>query len=515
MKPINLLSLAQAFDTLDENSYKNFLSCYDIQIEEHGIKKHKHEINSLKGLIQALNSNQTILHHFYVGYLIPQKEFDLLRFGENYIINIELKEQESEEKIQEQLIENKYYLSSLDKTIYCYTFTSSDSQLYYLNSNDTLEKIDFENLIEHLINQELQHIDNIDALFKPSNYLVSPFNDTEKFLENKYFLTDHQQMIQKDILQTLEKSPSTPFFSITGEAGTGKTLLTYDTAKKAIENNQKVLVIHCGNLNDGHHALNKQDKWEIISIKEYSNEDRMTKILTIKKDLSPYNLIIIDEVQRVRKNQLDSIISTIKKHNKKCIFSYDGKQTLSKKEIDANIPQIISSLPSIREYKLTNKIRTSQSIAAFIKMLLDKKENCQSDKQKINKDDIEITYFNNNKDVKVYLEILHKIHYKKDWKNLRFTPQLYIQEYEEYALSHISETAHEVIGQEFDQVCVVIDKYFYYDENHKLDYRNKSYYDTAKMLFQNLTRARNKIHLILLNNQELLNRCLSILNTTN
>ncbi|WP_052306434.1 DNA/RNA helicase domain-containing protein [Helicobacter cetorum] len=331
MKPINLLSLAQAFDTLDENSYKNFLNHHGIQ----AIKNH--EIESLKNLIQALNSNQTILHHFYVGYIIPQisKEFDLLRFGENCIINIELKEQQSEEKIQEQLIRNKYYLGSLGKTIHCYTFTSSDGQLYYLNSNDITEKINFENLIEHLINQELQHIDNIDALFKPSNYLVSPFNDTEKFLENKYFLTDRQQTIQKDILQAIEKSPSTLFFSITGKAGTGKTLLTYDIAKKAIKNNKKVLVIHCGNLNKGHETIDKQDKWEIIGIKD-----------CFVKNLYSYDLIIIDETQRIYRNQLDEIIDAIKKHNKKCIFSYDETQTLSTQEIDRNIPQIINNLPS-------------------------------------------------------------------------------------------------------------------------------------------------------------------------
>ncbi|WP_052306433.1 hypothetical protein [Helicobacter cetorum] len=145
-------------------------------------------------------------------------------------------------------------------------------------------------------------------------------------------------------------------------------------------------------------------------------------------------------------------------------------------------------------------------------MLFDKKENCQSDKQKINKDDIEITYFNSNKDVRAYLEILHEY----NWEILHFTPsQINKERHKEYMLHNIAKKAHEVIGQEFNQVCVVIDEYFHYNKNNKLGYNARTYYHPIKMLFQNLTRARNKIHLILLNNQELLNRCLSILNNAN
>ena len=54
--------------------------------------------------------------------------------------------------------------------------------------------------------------------------------------------------------------------SITGSAGTGKTLLTYDIAKDLKEDRKKYLIIHCGLLNSGHDKLNDEHDWEIIPI---------------------------------------------------------------------------------------------------------------------------------------------------------------------------------------------------------------------------------------------------------
>jgi hypothetical protein len=46
-----------------------------------------------------------------------EKEFDLLLFGKDCIINIELKSISTEEKIFKQLERNKYYLSFIEKNI--------------------------------------------------------------------------------------------------------------------------------------------------------------------------------------------------------------------------------------------------------------------------------------------------------------------------------------------------------------------------------------------------------------
>ncbi|MEC2486524.1 hypothetical protein P9W99_24545, partial [Bacillus cereus] len=63
---------------------------------------------------------------------------------------------------------------------------------------------------------------------------------------------------------------------------------------------------------------------------------------------------------------------------------------------------------------------------------------------------------------------------------------------------------------EFDNVIVVIDSHFIYYKNlltSKKDY----YYDNIKMLYQMVTRARKKLHIVIIDNEEILEKCLNIL----
>ena len=67
-----------------------------------GIKDY--ELNGIESFVNELlkiKNSITIVNNYYLGYSIPQigKEFDLLRFGDNYIINIEIKTESSIDKI--------------------------------------------------------------------------------------------------------------------------------------------------------------------------------------------------------------------------------------------------------------------------------------------------------------------------------------------------------------------------------------------------------------------------------
>ncbi len=76
---------------------------------------------------------------------------------------------------------------------------------------------------------------------------------------------------------------------------------------------------------------------------------------------------------------------------------------------------------------------------------------------------------------------------------------------------------HGVIGQEFDKVVAVIDQFFYYDGNNNLsisNYPQTPYYHPPKMLFQIMTRTRRKLCVVVINNNEIMERCLSILSST-
>ena len=256
-------------------------------------------------------------------------------------------------------------------------------------------------------------------------------------------------------------------------------MLTYDIAKQLIENKKNPLIIHCGNLNEGQAYLVNAG-WEILPIKDYS-----------KINQNNYDLVIIDESQRLKKTQLDSIIESTIRNNGLCIFSHDKLQTLSTEEKHRDISIKIESIPSITKYELSEKVRTNKEIANFIKMLFNNKKNIPSN----NKGNIEINYFDNNDDAKRYLDSLDKEKYEV----LRFTPSQYKLEHHEKYSSSSNKTSHQVIGQEFDGVAIAIDTNFSYNTNGDLTYVDQTYYHPEKMFFQNITRCRKKLNLVIIN----------------
>ncbi len=503
MKSINLLSLVQAKNSLDPDIYSNFLNHYSIGIKEQEVGDLEILINCLKEAkgsgdfndnFYDFRSKNIIFDKFYVGYKIPQisKEFDLLRFGTKCLINIELKRKGNENIILKQLKQNKHYLNVIKKQQkYYLSFVSETKQLYRLKKDNSLKEVNISVLKKLLKNQNSKNFENIDDLFDPSEYLVSPFNSTQKFLQNDYFLTSQQEGIKKKVLNSLKSVNGSNFISVTGNAGTGKTLLIYDIVK-SLQDGCKPLIIHCGNLNEGQEQLNT-DGWKILPIKSYS-----------KCDLSNYGAVFIDEAQRLKQDQFNYIVKKIEKINGNCIFSYDKVQTLHKSEQYSDIDSKIKNIISQPELRLTDKIRTNKEIAAFIKMLFCNKRNVEFE----DKGNIEINYFKDLNDAKSYLYSLDEDH----WEVLKFTPSMHTKEHHMEYLIDSKKASHAVIGQEFDGVALVIDDLFQYDEGGKLGYKGQTYYDAEKMLFQNITRTRKRLNLVIIDNEELLDRCVSILN---
>lgn len=330
----------------------------------------------------------------------------------------------------------------------------------------------------------------VDSLFLPSNYLISPFNSTEDFLDGKYFLTQNQAEVKKEIISGIYNynNPS-KFVCLTGSAGTGKTLLLYDIAYDFIKSGKNVLVVHCGKLNEGHGLL-KDKGWNIIPIKE------------LDRHMNEYDIILIDEAQRIRHDQFNRLIEKIRTTNNMfCIFSLDQAQTLSDREINLDIKNRIQNIPGVLSKNLTEKVRTNKEMSDFIKAFFDKNRN----NIKIhNSGNIELMYFLDIDSAKNYINGLNE-----QWKVIQFTPSQYYREFhEKYKLSDV--TSHSVIGQEFDNIVVVVDRNFDYDEEGGLYYKSSTYYNATKMLFQNMTRVRRKIKIIFIDNIVVFNRCLNI-----
>lgn len=500
MKPINLFSLLNAKQDLDDTNFIKYL-------EQFGINPRirTSELYDLQALVEEMLKISTlveIFNSYYVGYMIKQigKEFDLLRMGKNCVINIELKREGNEEKIIRQLVQNRHYLRFLDVEVLHFTYISSTNTLYQLNDDNRIEEVEISLLVDKLKEQMVSEIDNLDDLFDPTNYLVSPFNSTDAFMEDKYFLSAQQSTFKREII-TAKPNGESLIFAIEGGPGTGKSLLTYDIAKDYLRHSKKVLIFNCGKLNGGHMKLINTYQWPIMPISKF--EDVISK----ERDLSQYDLIIFDEAQRLYKNKLQTLIGMLERLKTKCIFSYDPNQVLTTFEIKNNTPKYIETTLNPVKYELTEIIRHNEEIHSFIKKLFD-----LSTKVSIQQySNVSIQYFSSIQSTKSYLQFLRK----EGWKIIDYTPSRYIDRPDNDHIIPTVATTEDIIGQEFDHVVAVIDKYFYYKPNNKLSTRmklEKPFYQPTKMLYQNISRTRKKLHVVVVNNSEVMDKILNILN---
>ncbi|NUY81901.1 DUF2075 domain-containing protein [Flavobacterium sp. MAH-1] len=490
MKKANLISIVNSYTSLSTELMEFYLKYYSISIKDDELKDLCILVEELKSY--DIRTKQNFYDGFFLGYTIPQigKEFDLLRIGEDHIINIEIKRTASEGKIYRQLSRNKYYLSFLKKKVHSYTFITDQKKLYRLDDFDSLAEVNLKELYGILKNQKEAEVGSLNNLFNPSDYLVSPFNSTNQFILGKYFLTTHQEAIKEELIR-LSSQKAFSLFSIKGKAGTGKTLLTYDIVKHFNTEQISTLIVHCGILNDGHWELKNEHKWNIIAAKQIPNFD-----------FSSYRVIVIDECQRIYPDQLHSIINAVRKNNGTIIFSYDAQQYLRNWESTNNISKLLEEDLTVKTYELTTKIRTNKEIASFIKCLFDKSE--LHERQDFS--NVYINYFKNFEDSKAYVNS----QLENGWKAINYTPSTRaILPYEDHKIASELDNSHTVIGQEFDNVIAVIDQHFFYQDD-RLYYRVNSYYNPRQMLFQIVTRTRKKLKLVIVNNPEILEHCLSI-----
>lgn len=298
------------------------------------------EIDTLKRFVnELLNWGITIedLDGFFYGFSIPQisKEFDLLKIFENdVVVNIELKSNDiALDKIEYQLRKNRYYLSHLKKKNYSFTYVDS-------GENGKIYSYDGDKLLESNIEEIAQLIslkgtfikENIESLFKAKDYLISPINTPQLFVEGNYYLTGQQEEIKNKIINGIDNREH-KIWGIQGSAGTGKTLLLYDIAR-TLGQMMRVCVIHSGILSQGHIELNSiLREVDIIPVKE-CNENLIRQ----------YDCILIDESQRLYQVDFDCIVKAFQDLNIHCIFGYDYYQVLSYAEENRNIPEQLNRL---------------------------------------------------------------------------------------------------------------------------------------------------------------------------
>ena len=459
IKRTNLASVV-SLGKKDVDILKKYEQYLNINLKE----KEPQTIEKFLQLLKTININilgeinPVKIDGLFLDYSIPgmTKEFDILKVTREFVLNIELKlENKTTDEMRKQLIDNKFYLSKANcQRAYYFSYNAETDKLYELDNNNQLVDVTTTDRIIHLLNVDNMDGVKIEDLFLPSKYLVSPFNDTDRFLSNDYLLTESQKAKKTQILNNQHNE-----IFIFGNAGTGKTLLLYDIAKYYKNMGKSVFILHCAKLNSGHYQL-IQNEFNIFGLKQYSE--------IVEKTSDPNNIILIDESQRLTDYQINNIIS---RNNSTVIFSGDPKQVLGNNESGPKLHDFVddNNIPVI---SLKNKIRSNASLSEFIKGLMD--YNYKVDKKHpIEKDKISLEYFDNHLEAISYMQQLNK-ECEYEVMTLPGSIGYSVDEYTQYN-KVFGQNAFTVIGQEFDNVATLIGPNISYSDNGKL-YSFNTYY---------------------------------------
>ena len=477
-------------------------------------------------------------YNFYYSFVLPKlgKEFDLLRISDDCIINIELKsEAVSESAIKKQLMQNRYYLSMLEKPIYSYTYISNKNRLVRLSNTDKIVDTEWDILVDNLSRQDDIYDGNIEELFKEDKYIISPLTDPDRFLRKDYFLTSQQKDIENKILLHLKDNQySVQGFS--GSPGTGKSLLLYDIAMK-LSNKDYVCLLHLGEapleLVKLNSRLKRVDFWCVnveMDTVNYVGENALVEnavpvndavenavvennaengivnngkggecieeIDVDEIDLDKYSVICIDEAHRITKDILTRICTKAYSAKIPVIFSYATESVLlgtQKAELGS---ALIESIDSFEKYQLTNRIRVNSEISSFVHSIIAPNQHIHRDKYP----SINIAYANNIQEAMVIINNY----------NLKGYTYIYDRRLHNEISSCQSVDVKSAVCKEFERVIMLIDESFYYNDSNLLVASNDSNETNTKIrcLYHGLSRAKEKVALVILDNMEVFERIL-------
>ncbi|MBR3318879.1 MAG: DUF2075 domain-containing protein [Atopobiaceae bacterium] len=371
-RPINLASLVNGLSGCPNDQAREFFPLFEqvLSGRPSRLAYKVREVASLASLVRnglAHGIDESRLDGFAFSYAIPHisKEYDLLKIGSQRVLNIELKsERKPPADIARQLHQNRYYLSFLQKPI---------AELGYCASDDSWTMLDDTHLrpiswreaaaaIAELANDPFET--ELDTLFAPSNYLVSPIMDVDRFLAGSYFLGSQQQQIKDFVCARLgAKTSDVPGGAIvSGTAGTGKSLLLYDIAKTiAQQTGQQAAIFHGAPLSEHHLCFNRRSRDVIVL-----DPSHLTHA-----DVSEYCFVGFDEAHRIRPEQFHATLARTHEAGVPYLVLLDSRQGVSKQERRDDVERIARELvPEARCFELTKRFRSNAAIASYVDALV-------------------------------------------------------------------------------------------------------------------------------------------------
>ena len=450
------------------------------------LKPNAEELASLKALVDAARAHGAGIGEcdgFVFSFSIPHisKEFDLLKIAEHAVLNIELKsEAVGHDRILRQLRQNRYYLGHLKRPTRLFTYVANEGQLYELVGDELRPRV-MPDLVDAMRATGPALPGDCADHFNPSDYLVSPADDTEAFLRGSYFLTGQQEEFKKAILRAIAEGRRGGFV-VRGAAGTGKTLLLYDLAKELVaRTGRDACVVHCGP------SLTVPARLPLPS----GTLHTVAPADLERIDLGAFSFVAFDEAHRVFDQQLQAALEASDRADVPFVVGIDSAQVLHETErtrdIDALVAQVI---PPEHQFLLTAKIRTNESLVAFIRGFFDRRR-----AGKVPDGSVELSYATSAAEVRDLIGLYERRGYQA----------IYLGSPNDMAApSPRALTVRSAIGREFEAVAIVVPDCFVYQG--RVLCASEPAADGSlpdRLLYEAMTRAREKLALVFEGNRPL------------
>ncbi len=221
------------------------------------------------------------------------------------------------------------------------------------------------------------------------------------------------------------------------------------------------------------------------------------------EDLKRYQFIFVDESQRIYSSTFEKIIKEVISESKTVIFAYAYAQSLSITEEERNIPAKLQKIDGFTEYTLSDKIRTSKEIASFTRTMMNLNNRARG---YMDYSDIDVLFANNIEEAKRLINLYDE----KGYIFISYTQSMYYRN--SIDLYPNNYDTHHVIGQEYDKVMIMMDINFRYDKERRIQGKEHPNPDLLfyKLLYQAISRAREKLCVLIVENYKLFSDILNI-----
>lgn len=487
-KFVDLQEMQDVLDSQDEDLIESFVRLHDIGFDgrKNAASFSVSEFLDFGKLLENISLNNENKLGYILGYKTTKtgirEQFDILRFGNGIVLNIELKSSLPSgglDQIERQLLRHRLYLNvnnPMKVMEFCYV--KDEDSVYTLDRKRQLCVTNIETLETAI--SETNSSDHTMAELDLSSMIISPYIQIENFLEHRYYLTEDQYKKREEILKSDRRK-----IYLSGSAGSGKTLVLFDLAREYVKRGKSVVIFLCAPIDNTDISAKLKDKGiSFFPIRDVDNDT----LENLDSDI-----ILVDEAQRIWQSKLDILLS---KTDTKVIYCGDGRQIFhsKEKELDFHInPETDEDALLVR---LKGKIRSDPAMASFISKLV---ENKRTDATPFHYKNVNLKFCGSDDSAREYISAQRANGFVVIEPTEYRTKDTYVLKRRSLVAGSIS--AHEAVGREYDNVLVLIDQYYAVSDDGLVGTYPSYYpYIQPKMIFEGLTRVKRNLTIVVLNN---------------